>query len=115
MTAPVVALFVVAAVAGAWIRIGATRRFNRWSFPAGTFLVNVAGSLAAGLLATRLDGDARTVVVTAGLGALTTYSSFAGEVRALARDGRIGTAAVYVAGTVVGCVAAGRIGLAVSL
>jgi CrcB protein len=107
-----VVLFGVAAVAGAWLRFGLTAALNRRTIPLGTLAVNLAGSLAAGVVAARLDGDVRTIVLTGGLGAFTTYSSFAGEVRAMGHDRRAGLTVFYVALTVVGCVAAARVGLA---
>lgn len=112
MTAVVVLVFAAAASIGAWIRVGATRALNRWPLPVGTLTVNVGGSLAAGVLAAALSGDARTVLVTGGLGALTTYSSFAGEARAMLADRRWALAALYVLVTVVACVAGARVELA---
>jgi CrcB protein len=86
-------------------------------FPLATFLVNVSGSFALGLL---LEGLARRGAETAGrrevrlavgtglLGAFTTYSALATEVALLMRDDRGGLALIYALGSVVaGLVAAG--------
>jgi len=47
---------------------------DRFTPPAGTLLVNLAGTFALGAAA-ELDGLAATLVGTAGLGALTTFST----------------------------------------
>lgn len=47
---------------------------GRFTPPAGTLLVNLAGTLALGAAA-ELDGVSATLVATAGLGALTTFSA----------------------------------------
>ena len=112
MSALVVLGFAACAVAGAWVRVGATVALNRWPLPVGTLTVNLAGSLVAGLLVAHLDGDGRTILVTGGLGALTTYSSFANEVRAMLGDRRHLLAAGYVALTSVGAVGLAWAGLA---
>lgn len=111
MIAAVVIGFAVLAVAGAWIRVGATVALNRWPLPLGTLSVNLAGSLLAGVLVSHLQGDGRTVLVTGGLGAMTTFSSFAAEVRAMGADRRWALAAGYAVVTAVGAVAAARLGL----
>lgn len=79
--------------------------------PRATLAVNVAGSLFAGAaLGADLSDDA-TLVATAGLaGGLTTLSTWAVEVLALARDGRRAAAATYAIGTLLLCVAAVAVG-----
>ncbi|HXY43949.1 MAG TPA: fluoride efflux transporter CrcB [Acidimicrobiales bacterium] len=63
-------------------------------FPWATFVINVSGSLCLGFLlrfmAERLPRDrfSRAVLCTGGLGAYTTFSTFAVEAVLLARDGR---------------------------
>lgn len=73
-------------------------------FPVGTFVVNVAGAFALGLVLESLvlaGPDAgirrrvRLVLGTGFLGAFTTYSSFAVEIDLLARSDRVGLAAAY--------------------
>lgn len=80
MTALWVAL---GAAVGAPLRfLLATRLDGR--FPAGTLLVNVAGSLLLGLAAGRsLDGAAWALLATGFCGGLTTYSAFAVQTRDL--------------------------------
>lgn len=111
MTGAVVLGFAALAVAGAWIRVGATVALNRWPLPLGTLSVNLAGSLLAGVLVAHLEGDGRTVLVTGGLGAMTTFSSFAAEVRAMGADRRWALAVGYIALTAAGAVVAARVGL----
>ena len=105
------AAFVALAAAGALLRALAGRRFNR-RLPVGTLLVNVSGSFALGLLAG--SGAAPPVVTalgTGGLGAYTTFSSFARDAVALVEERRIGWAASYVVGTAAGTTAAAWAGL----
>ena len=105
------AAFTLAAAGGALVRAVVGRRLNRpGGFPAGTLSVNVSGSLLLGLL----SGSAPplvTVLGTAGLGAYTTFSSFARDAVALVEEGRAGMAALYVALTCASCVAAAWAGV----
>jgi CrcB protein len=103
------AAFVVLASAGALVRAAAGRRLNR-ALPLGTLAVNVSGSFALGLLAGAAP-PVVTAVGTGGLGAYTTFSSFARDAVALVEEGRTGWAVVYVVGTCMGTVAAAWGGL----
>ena len=92
-----VALVVGVALAGA---IGAPARYlmerlarTRWPsrWPWGTFVVNVSGSLALGVLvglvlAQGLDADVRTLAGTGFLGAYTTFSTYTYETVRIAAD-----------------------------
>lgn len=108
-----VAGFVVAAAAGALARAEAGRRWNRHEgFPFGTLAVNVSGSFLLGLL-WDVAPPVVTVLGVAGLGALTTFSSFARDVVALAEQRHVMLAAIYV---VVSCAAGvGAAGLGIAL
>ena len=72
-----------------------------WRFPLSTFLVNVAGCLAAGLLAgmvVKLDmfsADARLFLFTGLLGGFTTFSAFGVETIYLLRRGDVAMAGAY--------------------
>jgi CrcB protein len=72
---------------------GAVYRFVPATFPYGTFVVNMTGCLAFGLLLglveQRLAGGtlARTFVLIGMLGGFTTFSSFTFETLQLLRDG----------------------------
>ncbi len=76
------------------------------TFPWGTLVVNAAGCFVIGLVAAlaqtaKISNDARTVIAAGFLGALTTWSSFAWESLAMAKDGAWGLAAVNVAAQLV--------------
>jgi len=91
LTAPFLtsSAFVLLAGAGASVRFLAGRPNGRWpGGHVGTMAVNVAGSFALGLLAG--TGDATlTMVGTGGLGALTTFSTFAADAVGMT-DTRVG-------------------------
>jgi fluoride exporter len=71
------------------------------TFPWGTLSVNLTGSFALGLVAPLFDGQPRSslagLVVVGGIGAFTTFSTFAYEAVMLMRDGEPRRAAAYVA------------------
>lgn len=86
-------------------------------FPYGTLLVNVVGSFLLGFLmqlslSTQIvGGDARLILGTGILGGFTTYSTFNYETLTLLREGSWGIAAANTAGTLIGCLAAGAVGI----
>lgn len=88
------------------------------SFPWATFWINVAGSLALGLLLLLLVERAprqhtlRLFLTTGFLGAFTTFSTFAVDADVLAKDGHAGTAVVYVIASVAAGLAAAWVGIA---
>jgi CrcB protein len=73
-----------------------------WRFPLGTFAVNVAGCVIAGLLAgavTKLDWfspDTRLFLFTGLLGGFTTFSAFGVETVYLLRRAQYGIALAYI-------------------
>src|SRR5215218_155007 len=76
-----------------------------WTFPWGTFAVNVTGSLAIGLVMTLLvtrgaDPAYRLLLVTGFLGGYTTFSAFSFETLALLEARRWVTAGLYAGGSV---------------
>lgn len=88
-------------------------------FPAGTMIVNVAGSLAMGLVAValteRLPGSFRGMapfLMTGVLGGFTTFSAFSLDAWYLIERGRHVAAAAYMGGSVALSVAALAAGLA---
>ena len=94
----------------------ASRAFGA-SFPVGTLLVNVLGSMLLGVLihlSTR-DGvlsPALKLFLTAGFcSGFTTYSTFNFESLQLLEDGRVALFALYVGGTLVLCLALGAFSL----
>ena len=79
---------------------------SRWggSFPMGTFVINVTGSFAIGVLSTLLANAAnpllRPLLIVGVLGGFTTFSSFEWETFAATRGGSGGIALLYVLGSV---------------
>ena len=76
-------------------------------FPWSTLVVNLIGSLLAGLLFAWLSGRQgadwlRPLLMMGLLGGFTTWSSFALEIFLLGRSGQPGTALAYVLASVVG-------------
>ena len=93
------------------------------SFPWGTILINVVGSLVIGFFGTltATDGrfaasfDLRTFVMVGVCGGFTTFSSFSLQTLELARDGRAGQALGNVALSLVLCLASVAAGYALAL
>lgn len=110
MNVVVAAGFVVAAAVGALVRY----RLRMWAsdafrIPVGTLAVNLVGCLLLGAVA-GWEGPWATVLVTGGLGALTTFSTFSAEVVDLWRDD--GPAfLVYIGLSLVGGLALAYVGL----
>ncbi len=74
-------------------------------FPWATFLINVVGSFAIGLVyslsARNLIGsDLRLLLATGLCGGFTTFSTFSTETFVLLRDGHVALALLYVGGSV---------------
>lgn len=90
------ALFLVLAGLGALARAEAGRLWNRSDgVPYGILIVNVTGSFLLGLLSNVAPPEL-TVMGVGGLGAFTTFSSFAHDVVALAERRAVMHAAAYV-------------------
>jgi CrcB protein len=91
--------------------LGAALRFlagHRWDrdLPAGTLLVNLAGSFLLGLLSALSPGEHALALLGTGFcGGLTTYSAFAVQTHALGRRG-----AAYAAVTVLAALVAAGLG-----
>lgn len=87
------------------------------AFPYGTLAVNVVGSfllsviMYAGTNTTLLSPTMRFALSSGVMGGFTTYSSFNYETIALVEEGQIRTAMLNVVVTLVGCLAAGALGL----
>jgi fluoride exporter len=111
-----VGLVFVGGVAGTAARYAVGRIVGPWgAFPAATFCVNVVGAFALGMVLEALGRRGpdvgvrqrlRLLLGVGLLGGLTTYSTLAGEVNLLLRDGYAWVAVGYgVASVVVGFVA----------
>jgi CrcB protein len=79
------------------------------SFPLGTLVINLAGSLLIGFIlrlatgATVISPDLRAALTIGFCGAFTTMSTFSYESVRLLSDGEYWYAGLYVGGTVLGC------------
>jgi CrcB protein len=114
-------VFIGAGIGGALrhgVNIGATKMFG-YGFPFGTFIVNVAGSFAMGLLAgffayrAGVPQHVRLFLTTGILGGFTTFSTFSLDAALLIERHSYGAAAGYVVGSLAAGLAALFFGLAV--
>jgi CrcB protein len=114
--------FLVAAAIGAPARYlidGFVQDRTSGAFPWGTFVVNITGCFALGLLTGLalyhgLDPTARTVIGTGGLGAYTTFSAFTFETVRLTEEGAMNQALRNVAGSLVVGLVAASVGMAIA-
>lgn len=80
-------------------------------FPWGTFVVNISGALALGLLAgLALHGDALVLAGGAALGSYTTFSTWMLETDRSVEDGRVPAAVLNIALTLLVGVGAAELG-----
>lgn len=90
------------------------------SFPLATMLVNISGSLLLGFLATwtfesaGVSAEFRALLTTGLCGGYTTFATFSLETVALAEEGALGRAAVYVTLSVLLSVLAAYSGVALA-
>lgn len=98
-----------------------TGRLLPMSFPLATLLVNVIGSLAMGLLIGALarwlpawQAEARLFAAVGILGGFTTFSSFSLDTIVLIERGELALAILYVALSVVVCLAGLYLGLLIT-
>lgn len=113
-------VFVGAGIGGALrhgVNVGAARLFGT-GFPLGTFIVNIVGSFAMGLLAgyfasrPGIGQHLRLFLATGILGGFTTFSAFSLDTALLIERHAFGLAAGYVVGSVAASVGALFLGLA---
>jgi len=101
---------------------GLIARIAGLTFPWGTLVVNVSGSLAIGVLAALIAtdgrpliaGDTRAFLMVGVLGGFTTFSSFSVDTLNLARSGAWGAAGANVIASVVLCLVAVSVGYVVT-
>jgi fluoride exporter len=88
-------------------------RRQGWPVPAGTFAVNIVGSLLVGFMLVRFTGHPwiRLVGGLGFLGGFTTFSTLALELHSLAESRALGTAVAYGAGTLIAGLAAVYVGV----
>src|SRR5579863_8555013 len=98
-------------------RYGCSGLIGAWSgqtFPYGTLVINIAGSLAIGLTAALtapegrllVPGDIRQFVMVGLCGGFTTFSAFSLQTLTLAQDGEYVRAGLNIGGSVVLCLLA---------
>jgi CrcB protein len=100
------------------IAVWSADRFGT-AFPYGTLIVNISGcfliAVAVQLAAASWwDADWHVAVTTGLIGGFTTYSAFNEQTIQLIQTGATGAAAINIAGTFVGGLAAGWLGLVVA-
>jgi fluoride exporter len=114
-------VFIGAGIGGALrhgVDVGAAKLFG-YGFPFGTFIVNVAGSFAMGLLAgffiyrPGVPQHVRLFLTTGLLGGFTTFSSFSLDAALLIERHAYALAAGYVVGSIAAGLSALFFGLAV--
>jgi CrcB protein len=109
---------------GSMARYGVGLAAKGWhqTFPIGTFIVNVVGSLMIGLVAGWLSGtqsqdfhhQMRLLLAVGLCGGFTTFSSFSLETLTLLRGGQATMTLIYIAASVLLCLAATAIGYALT-
>lgn len=108
----VLGLVALGGAVGASARFGISVSFpdTGSSFPWATFGINVAGSFLLALLpalsVVRRREWLPPLLGTGVLGGFTTLSAYSAEARALVADGAVGTAVLYVVGTLAVCLLA---------
>jgi CrcB protein len=105
------ALVALGGAAGSCARFALTRALSaQAAWPVGTFVVNMTGCLAfgliAGLLGTRLGDPLRALLLVGVLGGYTTFSSFSAEALALLRTRPLEAAAYAASSVALGVLAA---------
>lgn len=82
------------------------RQFIGWTFPISTFVINIVGCFAIGVLAGLgekhewLSTDLRLLLITGLLGGFTTFSAFGLETFVLLRQGAVTMAFLYILSSV---------------
>lgn len=98
---------------GAMLRYGMTvlgAVFN-WSGNLATFLVNVIGSFAMGLIMSGCQQGSWQLLAAVGLcGGFTTFSTFSMQSVSLLQAGKYGQAAIYILGTLLACLLLAALG-----
>jgi len=100
----------------AWVQT-----WSGWgSFPVGTLAINISGSFVLGFVMRFATGsvvispETRGALTIGFCGAFTTMSTFSYETVALVHDGAYWRAGLYGSGTIVGCLVATVLGMALA-
>jgi len=91
---------------GWWMHSASATAAPARDFPLGTFIVNASGCLLMGFATTigdrlGLSPDIKLLLLTGGLGAYTTFSTYSLEAVALLNRGRLGIAGLYWVGSAI--------------
>lgn len=103
-----------------YLLVGAVQGALGPSFPYGTLAVNLVGSflmaivMYAGLQVNALPPTVRVALTAGVMGGFTTYSSFSYETLRALQRGAVASAALNVASTLLGCLAAAALGWALA-
>lgn len=97
-----------------FVLINHIARLNPGTFPLGTLVVNIIGSLLIGIVLAKwgTEHSVRAFVVTGMLGGFTTFSAFSWDALQLLQRGNYTDALLYVGGSVVLSLAAVALGFA---
>lgn len=101
---------------GAMLRYGITLLCVATNCPTnlGTMATNIIGSFVMGLLISHFGQSPMLLMATVGIcGGFTTFSTFSTQSVSLLQHGNYGTAALYILGTVVLCIAFAALGICV--
>jgi fluoride exporter len=117
--ARVLAVIALGGAAGTLVRAAVAQALpaSGDAFPWDTLLVNVVGSVVVGFVVVAVlervapSRYARPLLATGFCGGLTTFSTFMVESDVLIKDGRTGTAALYVAASILAGLGAARLGV----
>jgi len=93
---------------GAMMLYGITLLFSalHWSANIGTCLINIIGSFCMVLLVSSCSQNPWLLMATIGIcGGFTTFSTFSMQSVTLLQQGKYGSAAIYILGTVFFCIA----------
>lgn len=116
LAAKSIALVAAGGACGAVLRYLVQSAAAALALPWGTFIVNVGGSLAIGVVigigsgSPWFETSGRAFLVAGLLGAFTTFSAFSADAIRLWASGRLGWAAAYVLGSVALSLAAALVG-----
>jgi CrcB protein len=114
MTGRLTAAVAAGGALGAAARYGLATAWPTDGFPWATFVTNVVGCLAIGLLLGVERGPLlRAFAGTGLLGGFTTFSAYALQTSELWQAGRAWTALPYLTGTLLCCLAAARLGMTI--